>query len=29
MSGMTKDEIVALTKYPADLILHICRDAGV
>jgi hypothetical protein len=29
MSGMTKDEIVAVTGYPADLVLRICRDAGV
>jgi hypothetical protein len=29
MSGMTKDEIVDLTGYPADLILRICTDAGV
>jgi hypothetical protein len=29
MSGATKDEIVDLTGYPADLVLGICRDAGV
>jgi hypothetical protein len=29
MSGMTKDEIVDLTGYPADLVLRICRDAGI
>jgi hypothetical protein len=29
MSGMTKDEIVELTGYPADLVLRICRDAGI
>jgi hypothetical protein len=29
MSGMTKDEIVDLTGYPADLVLRICNDAGV
>jgi hypothetical protein len=29
MSGLTKDEIVELTGYPADLVLGICRDAGV
>jgi hypothetical protein len=29
MSGLTKDEIVDLTGYPADLVLGICRDAGV
>jgi hypothetical protein len=28
MSGMTKDEIVDVTRYPADLVLRICRDAG-
>jgi len=27
--GMTKDEIVDLTGYPADLVLRICRDAGI
>jgi hypothetical protein len=29
MSGMTRDEIVDLTGYPADLVLRICRDAGI
>lgn len=29
MSGMTKDEIVELTGYPADLVLRICHDAGI
>jgi hypothetical protein len=29
MSGLTKDEIVDLTGYPADLVLRICRDAGI
>jgi hypothetical protein len=29
MSGMSKDEIVGLTGYPADLVLRICRDAGI
>jgi hypothetical protein len=29
MSGMTKDEIVDLTGYPADLVLRICQDAGI
>jgi hypothetical protein len=29
MSGMTKDEIVDVTGYPADLVLRICTDAGV
>jgi hypothetical protein len=29
MSGMTKDEIVELTGYPADLVLRICQDAGI
>jgi hypothetical protein len=29
MSGMTQDEIVDLTGYPADLVLRICRDAGI
>jgi hypothetical protein len=28
MSGMTKDEIVDLTGYPADRVLRILRDAG-
>jgi hypothetical protein len=28
MSGMTQDEIVDLTGYPADIVLRICRDAG-
>jgi hypothetical protein len=28
MSGMTKDEIVDQTGYPADLVLRIC-DAGI
>jgi len=29
MSGLTRDEIVDLTGYPADLVLRICRDADV
>jgi hypothetical protein len=29
MSGLTKNQIVDLTGYPADLILRICTDAGV
>jgi hypothetical protein len=29
MSGATKDEIVDLTGYTADLVLRICRDAGI
>ena len=29
MSGLTKDEIVHLTGYPADLVLRICTVAGV
>jgi hypothetical protein len=29
MSGLTKDEIVDQTGYPADLVLRICTDAGV
>jgi hypothetical protein len=29
MSGATKDEIVDLTGYPADLVLRICSDAGI
>jgi hypothetical protein len=29
MSGLTQAEIVALTGYPADLVLRICTDAGV
>jgi hypothetical protein len=29
MSGLTRDEIVDLTGYPADLVLRICREAGV
>jgi hypothetical protein len=28
-SGMTRDEIVELTGYPADLVLRICTDASV
>jgi hypothetical protein len=28
MSGMTKDEIVAATGYPADVVVRICTDAG-
>jgi hypothetical protein len=28
MSGMTRDEIVDLTGYPADRVLRICTDAG-
>jgi hypothetical protein len=29
MSGMTRDEIVDLTGYPADRVLRICTDAGI
>jgi hypothetical protein len=29
MSGMTQDEIVEATGYPADRVLRICTDAGV
>jgi hypothetical protein len=29
MSGMTRDEIVDLTGYPADLVLRICQGAGI
>jgi hypothetical protein len=29
MSGLTKDEIVDLTGYPADLVLRILQDAGI
>jgi hypothetical protein len=29
MSGLTRDEIVELTGYTADLVLRICRDAGI
>jgi hypothetical protein len=29
MSGMTRDEIVDLTGYPADLVLPICTAVGV
>jgi hypothetical protein len=29
MPGLTKDEILDLTGYPADLVLRICRDAGI
>jgi len=29
MSGLTQNEIVELTGYPADLVLRICRDAGI
>jgi hypothetical protein len=29
MSGLTKDEIVDLTGYPADRVLRICQDAGI
>jgi hypothetical protein len=28
MSGLTRDEIVDLTAYPADRVLRICTDAG-
>jgi hypothetical protein len=28
MSGMTRDEIVELTGYPADLVVQICGGAG-
>jgi hypothetical protein len=29
MSGMTKDEIVAATNYPGDLVLQICIETGI
>jgi hypothetical protein len=29
MSGLTQDEIVDLTGYPADLVLRICRETGI
>jgi hypothetical protein len=29
MSGMSRDEIVDVTGYPAHLVLRICTDAGV
>jgi hypothetical protein len=29
MSGMTRDEIVEMTGYPADLVVRICRGAGI
>jgi hypothetical protein len=29
MSGLTRDEIVELASYPADLVLRILRDAGI
>jgi hypothetical protein len=29
VSGLTQDEIVELTGYPADLVLRICTDAGI
>jgi hypothetical protein len=29
MSGLTRDEIVELTGYPADRIVRICTDAGI
>jgi hypothetical protein len=29
MSGLTKDEIVDLTGYPADVVRRICQDAGI
>jgi hypothetical protein len=29
MSGMTRDEIVELTGYPADLVVRILQDARV
>jgi hypothetical protein len=29
MSGLTRDETVELTGYPADVVLRICTDAGV
>jgi hypothetical protein len=29
MSGLTKDEIVAATGYPADLVLRVLQDAGI
>jgi hypothetical protein len=29
MSGLTRDEIVEATGYPADLVLRICTDAGI
>jgi hypothetical protein len=28
MSGLTRDEIVDLTGYPAERVLRICTDAG-
>jgi hypothetical protein len=28
LSGMTRDETVDLTGYPADLMVRICHDAG-
>jgi hypothetical protein len=28
MSGLTRDEIVDLTGYPADLVVRICTDAA-
>jgi hypothetical protein len=27
MSGMTQDEIIEVTGYPADLVVRICRAA--
>jgi hypothetical protein len=29
MSGMTRDQIVDLTGYPADRVLRICQGAGI
>jgi hypothetical protein len=29
ISGLTQDEIVDLTGYPADRVVRICADAGV
>jgi hypothetical protein len=29
MSGLTRGEIVDLTGYRADLVVRICRDAGI
>lgn len=29
MSGLSQDEIVELRRYPADLVLRICTEAGV
>jgi NADH:ubiquinone oxidoreductase subunit F (NADH-binding) len=29
LSGLTRDEIVDVTGYPADLVLRICQGAGI